>query len=263
MANELESGFLALAGRKLAMEVLVPTAKVAGKQLKALTLAGLAHLHRLMERADRRRRDLRIRSGKVSPRLLPALLRSTTAADDEVMQAYFAGVLCSSISRSGRDDRGVAFIRVIDGLSTYALRAHCIVYASVLLQKDHKMADVKKWLMRGDGITVLFDERQFRRRMKFVRGEDAEALLEHAFVSLSSNDLCMQGIRPSLKTAARPQTRYMHLTPRGVERYCWANGFGQKGIAEYFAERKPSEEARSVAIKPQKLTLGLVQHMTA
>lgn len=262
MANEIETGFLALVGGKLALDVLTPSAKLAGKQLKDVAAGGLAHLRRLVTMADRRRRDLRIRAGKISPRVLPVLLGSITAADDEVMQAYFSGVLCSSISWAGRDDRGVGFIRIIEGLSTYALRAHCIVYSSVLLQQNYKMADVKKWLIRGNGVTVAFDERQFRRRMKFMRGEDAEALLEHAFVSLSSYDLCCEGVRPSLPDPAHRQFRSMHLTLRGVELYCWANGFGQKGVAGYFSNRTPTDETKAVAIKPAKVELGIVRYMT-
>jgi hypothetical protein len=189
-------------------------------------------------------------------------MRSSSAGDDEVMQAYFSGVLCSSFARTERDDRAVGFIRLIEGLSTYALRAHCIIYSSVALQQNHKMADIKKWLMLGRGITLALDERQFRRRMQFVRGEDQEAMLEHAFVSLSSNDLCMQGLQPAI---ARDKTayRWMHLTIRGAELYCWANGFGQKGVTEFFADRKLTEEIRRVALKPAKLELGLVNYMTA
>jgi adenine deaminase len=61
MGNELESGLIALASGKLALDVLGPSAKLAGKELKEYTAAGLARLHRLWSKAEQRRRELRLR----------------------------------------------------------------------------------------------------------------------------------------------------------------------------------------------------------
>jgi hypothetical protein len=168
--------------------------------------------------------------------------------------------MCSAISPAGRDDRAITFVKLIDGLSSYALRAHCIVYASIARPSKARLSAIKQWLLAGHGVTVVFDEKDLHEKMVFVQREDANSLLEHAFVSLSANDLSMQGMRPVMVRKSKQTVRWLHLTPRGVELFCRGNGFGQAGIDQYFGGELPSTDADALATIPSEVNLGTVSY---
>jgi hypothetical protein len=244
---------------KLAYDALGSSAKHVGEELiLPETKLAIANLKKFLHKVLKRKAELGLDAGSVPPRVLPSLARSAAVCDDSVVQAYLAGVACSAHTKNGRDDRAVAMLRLIEGLSSYAIRAHSIVYASVLRQKDHKLSDVKKWLMRGYGVTLLFDEATLQKQMAFEATENADAILEHAFVNLSANDLTMQGASAIRIHKTQEKARFMHLTLRGVELFCWGPGVGQTGIDGFFSNTLPPSETESLAIAPRKLELGIV-----
>jgi hypothetical protein len=254
----LDTTVLAAVGAKLGYDVFGTSAKYLGDELKKLTKVGVKNIQRVAKKAKQRKTELGIEGGAVAPRVLPLLLENAYYCEDELVASYLGGVMCSALSPHGRDDRGIAFVKTIEGLSSYALRAHCIVYASVANQPKTRMTGIQKWLARGHGVTVVFDDREFCDKMGFAPEEDAEALLEHAFLSLSAGELCMQGIHPVILHKTKQKVRAVHLTPRGVELFCWGNGFGQTGPERYFSGQAPSVESSALAVVPVDLQLGMV-----
>jgi hypothetical protein len=65
---------------------------------------------------------------------LKEVMDDAVVADDELRQDYLAGVLASARSESGRDDRAATHAPLVGDLSTYALRTHYLLYASVQRQ---------------------------------------------------------------------------------------------------------------------------------
>jgi hypothetical protein len=62
------------------------------------------------------------------------LYRSTgeaTLFDDEVMRSYTAGFIASSRSKEGSDDRGVAYLALLESLPAFHVRLHHAIYASL------------------------------------------------------------------------------------------------------------------------------------
>jgi hypothetical protein len=151
---------------------------------------------------------------------------------------------------------------MVDGLSTYTLRAHCIIYASVLRQKRRELNAMKKWLLLGRGVTVVFDDVKFRSKMDFMKSEDATGAMEHAFISLNAHDLCQEGLQSfgGSKFFGTHPIRWMHLSLRGVELFCWGNGFGQMGIDAYFERNLMSDAIRALSIRPKGMELGHVSY---
>lgn len=250
---------LTKARSKLAYDLLGPSAKYVGKRLLDLTKASFKNIERVAKLSRERRKQLGIEGGTVAPRVIPLLLQSAALTEDEIVASYIGGVLCSARTPNGRDDRAIAMLKVMEGLSTYALRAHCIVYSSALRQRSFKMSDVRKWLLRGNGVTVVIDEAEFQEKMQFSEAENADTILEHAFVNLSANDLCMQGVRAVRLKEDDPGYRWMHLTLRGAELFCWGAGMGQSGIDAFFSQQELPTEINSLSLVPRKFELGLVQ----
>jgi hypothetical protein len=66
--------------------------------------------------------------GRVPPRVLKEILEHGQFAEDDLMVEYLGGVLASSRTETGRDDRAATMAALIGRLSVYELRTHYIVY---------------------------------------------------------------------------------------------------------------------------------------
>ena len=69
--------------------------------------------------------------GRVSPKVLKEVLNDGSYAEDPVSVEYIGGVLASSRTADGRDDRGARIVKMVDNLSVYQLRTHYLIYSTV------------------------------------------------------------------------------------------------------------------------------------
>lgn len=84
---------------------------------------------RIVERADAKARaGIGQNSGVVGERVAYTLLEDGSLCDDELMRDYLGGLLAGSRCPDGRDDRAVAWSRVITGMSWLQVRAHYLLY---------------------------------------------------------------------------------------------------------------------------------------
>jgi hypothetical protein len=87
----------------------------------------LHNVSRIVERAD-----AQIHSPdedtRINLRVAHVLLEDGSYCDDELMASYLGGLLAGSRTPRGRDDRAVAWSKVITTLSSLQLRAHCLLY---------------------------------------------------------------------------------------------------------------------------------------
>lgn len=72
--------------------------------------------------------------GSVPPRVAAAVLDAAQYSDDEFVAEYLSGVLASSRTPGGTDDRGVGWTALVGRLSSDALKLHYAVF-SILRQK--------------------------------------------------------------------------------------------------------------------------------
>ena len=260
MALEPVPGALAVIGGKLAYDVLGPTAKYLGEEMKGLAELGVKNIKRVFEDAKRKEDRLHVNYGSVSPRVLMPLIQSAYYCEDEVVTSYLGGVLCSSRSLAAKDDRAVSIIRTINGLSSYTLRAHCIIYSSLQKQKTHTLTQVQDWITRGHGVTIMFREDELRLRMGFLPEEDADAIMEHAFVSLSANGFSTEGLGAVTLHQQKIRCRWLRPTLHGIELFAWGCGFGRIGISPYFSGIDVAGSASELAIEPLQVDLGMVSY---
>jgi hypothetical protein len=52
-------------------------------------------------------------------------------SSDTLAVDYFGGILASSRTEDGRDDRGARIAKIVDGLSTYQLRSHYLLFTTI------------------------------------------------------------------------------------------------------------------------------------
>lgn len=87
-------------------KLLGPTADYLGGELQAYTQRRMENVGRIFSRAESKLGDKLERPGQVPPKVLKTIINDGSYADDELAVEYFGGVLASSRTEIGRDDRG-------------------------------------------------------------------------------------------------------------------------------------------------------------
>jgi hypothetical protein len=112
-------------------KLLGPTAEYLGDGLRDFTKRRAENISRIFQKASEKLGNRIETPGEVPPRVLKAVLNEGSFCDDELAAEYFGGVLASSRTEQGRDDRGARIAKILDGLSTYQIRAHYLIYATI------------------------------------------------------------------------------------------------------------------------------------
>ena len=174
---------LTVAGVYAAKKVLGPSLDALGQALGRLTEYRTRNLGRVVENAAAKL-PAGDAEGAVPPRVAIRMLEEGSYADDDVVVEYLGGVLASSWSPTGRDDRGAAVTALVSRLSSYALRAHFIIYSEcrrVLLGSEINLGLESEAQARA---RVFIPHSVFVEAMDFSEGEDMGALMGHALQSL-------------------------------------------------------------------------------
>jgi hypothetical protein len=120
------AGRAAIAPTLLA-RVLGSSADAVGDDLRHYTQYRLGNAERIVERAAARSRSLD-NGSSVNLRVAHVLLADGSYCDDELMADYLGGLLAASCTPKGRDDRAVAWSKLISSLSSLQIRAHYLLY---------------------------------------------------------------------------------------------------------------------------------------
>lgn len=170
-------------------KILGPTAEYLGDGLKNFTQKRAENIGRIFSKAEKKLGDRIETPGEVPPRVLKAVLNEGSYCDDELAAEYFGGVLASSRTGTSRDDRGARIAKILDGLSTYQIRAHYLIYGSV------------RHLFASSGLPFNMEGRPkmrlflpidpFVQAMEFDPTElnQLTQILSHTFFGLASEDL--------------------------------------------------------------------------
>lgn len=223
-------GLAVLGSKDILVKVLGPTADYVGGGLKGLIEKCNINLDQIFVKAKNKLGDRLEEDGAVSPRVLKSVLDEGRFCEDELAAEYYGGVLASSKTRNGRDDRGVSHMELIKGLSVYQLRLHYLFY--FLLKKHGE---------RNSRIGT-YDERLknrifmpfniFEQAMEFSEGEKPSVIIAHAVVGLATNGLINDhyqfGLQEYMKTVFKecPDEGGIMLMPTvlGAELFLWAEG---------------------------------------
>lgn len=112
-------------------KLLGPTADYLGTGLKDFTQRRVEAVGRIFSSAQKKLGDKVDSPGEVPPKVLKTVLNEGSYSTDELAVEYFGGILASARTEDGRDDRSARLAKEVDTLSTYQLRAHYLIYASV------------------------------------------------------------------------------------------------------------------------------------
>ncbi|MGH2864290.1 MAG: hypothetical protein ACRDJX_03465 [Solirubrobacteraceae bacterium] len=155
-------------------------------------------MQRVFEKAHARLGPALDEPGSVPPQVLKCVLDEAQFADDELRAEYLGGVLASSRSPIGRDDRAASMAHLVASLSTYALRAHYVFYATVQRSNTGRGADA--WRASHDGdrrMYMTLDD--FVQAMAFDEQElrNFAGIIADTMLSLERNGLVSSWLRGS------------------------------------------------------------------
>jgi hypothetical protein len=235
---DVGTGLAILGGGELSKDMLGkmlgPTAEYLGEGMQQWTERRMNNVRRVFSKAERKLGDGIERPGAIPPRVLKTVLEEGQFADDEVVAEYLGGVLASSRTESGRDDRAASMGHVIASLSTYALRTHYVFYAAA---RRHEVGgDPARW-RTGRGYLdpqVFISTQDYTRAMDFT-GDEAESLMgivTDTMLSLTRADLIhhwvvgsTEHLRANVANVHFPgQGVVLSLSQYGVALFCAAHG---------------------------------------
>ncbi len=222
----------AIGSKELVQKILGPTADYLGGGLANWTQRAVKNTGRVFENAARKLGGQIDKTGAVPPNVLKGILENAPFCDDELGAEYFGGVLASSRTQVGRDDRGAAFISLVERLSTYEIRAHFVFYSAIrsLYQglAINIAAPAGRWRLE-----TFIPTQDFAALMEFGVGENFENILAHVMFGLTREALIdanfgygplshIKGDYPAATTGGVLFTP----SPLGTDFFLWAHGRG-------------------------------------
>jgi hypothetical protein len=217
---------------KLVEKILGPTAEYLGGGLRDWTERSVHNLGRIFQKAEERLGDKIEAPGSVPPKVLKGILSEGAFSDDELAQEYFGGVLASSRTEVGRDDRGAAFAALAGRLTTYQLRSHFFFYT--MIRELFQGCDVNLGVQTGRNRCRLFVPFvSYVLALEFAAGEDASLIVSHVMFGLARENLIdnnfefgsVDHIKKSFKDAADGGLIFAP-SALGIELFLWAHGRG-------------------------------------
>lgn len=235
-------------------KILGPTAEYLGNGLRDLAQKRIENVGRIFQKAERKLGDKIDSPGEVPPRVLKTILDEGSFCDDELASEYFGGILASSRTESGRDDRGARISKILDGLSSYQIRAHYLIYSSI---SNVFLKSGIPFNMEGrPKMQIFIPFSGFFHAMDFNQEESNQLsqLLTHIFFGLASEDLIERtdwqyGTKEHIKKIFPGATESGILcqpSALGAELFLWAFGLADKSL-EYILKGECQFEVNGVS----------------
>jgi hypothetical protein len=231
------------------VRILGPTADYIGEGVRGWTERRVGNVQRVFKKAHDKLGSELDRPGAVPPRVLKAVLEEAQFAEDELVAEYLGGVLASSRSEVGRDDRSAASAATVGRLSTYAIRTHFVFYAAA--RPLFTGVDFRSGI--GNSAAVFVGAAPYCEAMDFSEQEETafNDLIAETMLSLSREDLIEpqwtvgdpEGLR-RLAYVDAPETGIVfRLSKHGIVLFCTAQGV-RDNVMDYYVA---SPGSRAVA----------------
>lgn len=250
-------------GKDGLQKLLGPTADYLGAGIRDFTKKRVENIGRIFQKADERLGEKRETPGSVPPKVLKTVINDGSYNDDSIAVEYFGGVLASSRTEIGRDDRGARMAKLVDDLSTYQLRTHYLIYSNIkeiFSTKNYQfnMNDRPK-------MEIFFPNPQYVQAMGFSSEEISkfDPLLRHTFFGLANDGLIeydfQYGPKESISSRFKGATYggvVCSPSALGAELFLWAFGEGDKSLIYIFnkdfcpiIEGMPTKVEETIATK--------------
>jgi hypothetical protein len=172
--------------------------------------------------------------------VLKGIIDAGPFCDDELGAEYFGGVLASSRSEVGRDDRGASFLSLLGRLSTYQIRAHFFLYSVVRILYEGSTENLG--LPEGrNRLKTFIPVSVYSSAMEFNEKEmkNFATILSHVMFGLAREALIDTTFR--FGTAEHIKQMYplcdspgliFQPSALGAELFLWAHGMGDVSIRD-------------------------------
>lgn len=224
-------------GKDGLQKLLGPTADYLGGELQEFTKKRIENVGKIFSKAEEKLGENIDSPGHVPPKVLKTIVNEGSYCEDEVAVDYFGGILASSRTDLGRDDRGARIAKILDGMSTYQIRSHYIIYSiikKVFAESGYRYNQDDRYKME---IFIPMDA--YVASMQFDEKEIQQfgALLSHALFGLSNDELIesfQYGTQEHIsKRFPRANTDGILVIPSafGAELYLWGYGQGNQSLS--------------------------------
>ncbi len=102
-----------LGGKELIVKLFGPTADYLGKDIAISVETGKRNLMYIFSKAAKKLGNKINNPGVIPPKVLKSVYNAGIVCDDELHAEYLSGVLASSRTEGGRDDRGSFYINLL------------------------------------------------------------------------------------------------------------------------------------------------------
>ena len=224
-------------GKDGVQKILGPTADYLGEELKAFTQRRVENTAKIFSNAEKKLGSRLDSPGQVPPKVLKSVINEGSYSEDPVTLEYFGGVLASSKTEIGRDDRGTRLIKILDNLSTYQIRTHYLLYSTIA----HLFSNSGRQFARPENrakMEVFLPIEGYATSMEFTEDEwNNPQILDHIWHGLYSDDLIEgrwhYGNQEDLQAVVRgvPSAGIIcQPSSLGAELFLWAFGYGDKPL---------------------------------
>jgi len=223
------SGLAILGSKDLLIKILGPSADYLGGEIKGFVEKCNVNLERIFSNAVKKLHTRINQEGSVSPRVLKHVVDEGRFCEDNLTAEYYGGILASSKSRIGRDDRGVTLLAQIKELSVYQLRFHYMAYMLIhrLFQgASYNLGDTNDC----NKMKIFVPMAVYQKAMDFQSGENEATILAHCLFGLTKHNLlsaCQSGDSQFLQKQSKAITESGIIfapTLPGAELFLWAMG---------------------------------------
>lgn len=218
-------------------KLLGPTAEYLGSELQEFTKKRIENIGKIFGKAEIKLGGDINKPGQVPPKVLKIIINEGSYCEDRVAVDYFGGILASSRTELGRDDRGGRIAKILDGMSTYQIRTHYIIY-SFIRRIFHDSGYVFNMEDRPN-MELFIPWDSYILSMQFDKKERDQliSIINHSFFGLNSDDLIANfhyGPKEHItKHYDKAEGGGIIVQPSalGAELYLWGYGKGDKELS--------------------------------
>lgn len=224
-------------GKDGLQKLLGPTADYLGGELQEFTKKRIENVGKIFSKAEQKLGENINYPGQVPPKVLKTIVNEGSYCEDSVAVDYFGGILASSRTELGRDDRGARIAKILDGMSTYQIRSHYIIYS--LIKKKFKDSGYQYNIEDRPKMQLFIPMNVYVASMQFDEKElqQFSAIINHALFGLSNDDL-IESFQYGPKDYI--QKHFPEATCDGIlvspsafgaELYLWGYGEGNRALS--------------------------------